>query len=161
MTKRTALVLVASTRAAQGVYEDRSGEILVDWLRSEGFEVPDAVVVEDARFGQTFGDVVREPEERPRLILTSGGTGLNADDRTVETVTEFLDYEVPGIMHALWQKGLESTPTAVLSRGVAGVIGESLVVTLPGSPGGIKDGIAVLGGLYEHALDQLEGRRGH
>ncbi|MGK4187530.1 MogA/MoaB family molybdenum cofactor biosynthesis protein [Rothia koreensis] len=161
MTKRTALVLVASTRAAQGVYEDRSGEILVDWLRSEGFEVPDAVVVEDARFGQTFGDVVRESEERPRLILTSGGTGLNADDRTVETVTEFLDYEVPGIMHALWQKGLESTPTAVLSRGVAGVIGESLVVTLPGSPGGIKDGIAVLGGLYEHALDQLEGRRGH
>lgn len=161
MSEPTALVLVASTRAAQGVYEDRSGEILVEWLRSEGYEVPDARIVEDAHFATAFEDQICRTEPRPRMVVTTGGTGLSADDHTVEAVSPHLDYEIPGVMHALWQKGLESTPTAVLSRGVAGVIGDSFVVTLPGSPGGITDGIAVLSGIHEHLMNQLEGRRDH
>ncbi|WP_129657586.1 MogA/MoaB family molybdenum cofactor biosynthesis protein [Rothia uropygialis] len=157
----TAVVLVASTRAARGVYEDHSGATLVDWLRSAGFSTPDPIVVEDAHFAEAFETAVADERARPRLIITSGGTGLSSDDRTVEAVAPHLDYEIPGVMYALWRKGLESTPTAVLSRGVAGVIGRSLVVTLPGSPGGVKDGIAVLDGIYPHVLNQLEDRHDH
>lgn len=157
---RTALVIVASTRAAAGIYEDRSGPIAVDWLREQGFKTPDATVVTDAEIVEHFDRIVAEGN-LPTLILLSGGTGLNTDDQTVEAVQPHLDKEVPGIMHAFWQKGLESTPAAVLSRGVAGVIGRTFVMTLPGSRGGVKDGCAVLEPIISHICRQLEDYHDH
>ncbi|WP_346844865.1 MogA/MoaB family molybdenum cofactor biosynthesis protein [uncultured Rothia sp.] len=157
---RTALVIVASTRAAAGIYEDRSGPIAVDWLRKQGFKTPDATVVTDAEIVEHFDRIVAEGN-LPTLILLSGGTGLNTDDQTVEAVQPHLDKEVPGIMHAFWQKGLESTPAAVLSRGVAGVIGRTFVMTLPGSRGGVKDGCAVLEPIISHICRQLEDYHDH
>ncbi|WP_085529234.1 MogA/MoaB family molybdenum cofactor biosynthesis protein [Kocuria massiliensis] len=159
--KKTGLVIVASTRAARGIYEDQSGPIAVEWLQGAGFETPDALVVEDSQIEATFARVIEDPENRPTFILTSGGTGLNSDDRTVEAVAPYLDRQIPGIMHALWERGLRSTSTAVLSRGVAGVVGRTFVVTLPGSRGGVKDGIAVLDGIYPHILSQLEDCHDH
>nr|WP_270239387.1 bifunctional molybdenum cofactor biosynthesis protein MoaC/MoaB [Rothia kristinae] len=158
---QTALVVVASTRAARGEYPDRSGPIAVQWLRSRGFQTPDPVVVSDEEVTAYLDGVLSDRERLPRLVITSGGTGLNRDDRTVEAVRPHLDHEVPGIMHALWAKGLESTPAAVLSRGVAGTIGQSFVVTLPGSRGGVRDGVAVLDSLLDHLLRQLEDYHDH
>lgn len=155
-----ALVIVSSTRASRGVYEDLSGPIAVDWLRSQGFATPDATVIADNQVVDYFASLV-EQENLPTIILLSGGTGLNSDDQTVEAVRPHLDKEVPGIMHAFWQKGLETTPAAVLSRGVAGVIGKTFVMTLPGSRGGVKDGCEVLEPIIRHICRQLEDYHDH
>lgn len=99
----TGLVIVASTRAARGIYEDKSGPIAVEWLRSRGFETPDPVVIEDREIIDYFNNLVAEGKKNgnlPTFILTSGGTGLNSDDQTVEAVRPHLDKEIPGIMHA-------------------------------------------------------------
>ncbi|MDO4916539.1 MAG: MogA/MoaB family molybdenum cofactor biosynthesis protein [Rothia sp. (in: high G+C Gram-positive bacteria)] len=157
---KNALVIVASTRAAKGIYTDRSGPLLVEWLRAQGFNTPDAVVIADREITAYFAELVQSAE-LPTVILTSGGTGLNSDDLTVEAVRPHLDKEVPGIMHAFWQTGLESTPAAVLSRGVAGVIGKSFVMTLPGSRNAVKDGCAVLEPLMVHILRQIEDYHDH
>lgn len=159
--KPTGLVVVASTRAARGVYEDLSGPIAVDWLREQGIDTPDAVVVEDRHMGQYFTDLLASEAPLPTVILTSGGTGLNSDDQTVEAVRPHLDKEIPGIMHAFWSYSMEKTPHAVLSRGVAGVIGKSFVMTLPGSRGGVKDGVATLEPLIDHIFRQLEDYHDH
>lgn len=160
----TGLVIVASTRAARGSYEDRSGPVAVEWLRSRGFDTPEPVVIEDHHITEYFNTLIQEGKENgtlPNLILTSGGTGLNTDDHTVEAVRPHLDKEVPGIMHAFWSRGLENTASAVLSRGVAGVIGKTFVMTLPGSRGGVKDGVATLDPLLEHILRQMEDYHDH
>lgn len=157
---RSGLVIVCSTRASKGIYEDKSGPIAVDWLRSQGFETPDATVIADSQIVAYFADLV-EQGNLPTLILLSGGTGLNTDDQTVEAVRPHLDKEVPGIMHAFWQKGMENTPAAVLSRGVAGIIGRTFVMTLPGSRGGVKDGCAVLDPIIEHICRQLKDYHDH
>lgn len=160
----TGLVIVASTRAARGVYEDKSGPIAVEWLRSRGFDTPDAVVIEDRDIVEYFNTLVTEGKKNgnlPTFILTSGGTGLNSDDQTVEAVRPHLDKEVPGIMHAFWMNGLKNVPAAVLSRGVAGVIDRTFVMTLPGSRGGVKDGVATLDPLVEHICRQMEDYHDH
>lgn len=157
----TGLVVVASTRAARGVYEDLSGPLAVDWLRSQGIDTPDAVVVEDRHIVQYFADLVASETPLPTIILTSGGTGLNSDDQTVEAVRPHLDKEVPGVMHAFWTNSMAKTPHAVLSRGVAGVIGKTFVMTLPGSRGGVKDGVATLEPLMDHIFRQLEDYHDH
>ena len=157
----TGLVIVASTRAARGVYPDASGPIAVQWLREQGFDTPEAVVITDADVPAYFAQLVESGEPLPTVVLTSGGTGLNSDDRTVEAVRPYLDKEIPGIMHAFWARGVQSTPAAVLSRGVAGVIGTSFVMTLPGSTGGVKDGCAVLEPLLDHICRQLEDYHDH
>lgn len=157
---RTGLVIVASTRAAHGIYEDKSGPLAVTWLRSQGFETPDAVVVADADF-PAYLDSLVAADNLPTFILTSGGTGLNLDDMTVEAVRPHLDQEIPGLMHAFWARGLANTPTAVLSRGVAGLIGRTFIMTLPGSTGGVKDGCAVLDPLVTHICRQLEDYHDH
>jgi molybdenum cofactor synthesis domain-containing protein len=156
---RTALVVVASTRAAAGDYEDRSGPIAVEFLRSKGFDAPDAVVVSDADIEDTIAEIFAG--DPPNVLLTSGGTGITADDRTVDVVRPYIDRELPGVVHAFWSRGAEKLPTAVVSRAVAGVTGTTFVMTLPGSRGGVADGCAVLDDVLVHIIDQLEGNHDH
>ncbi len=150
-----AQVIVASNRAAAGVYEDTSGPLLVDGLRELGCEVGAPVVVPD---GIPVGEALRAAvEDGFDVVLTSGGTGVNPTDRTPDFTRSMLDYEIPGIAEALRAYGAPRVPTAVLSRGVAGVAGRTLIVNLPGSRGGAKDGLAVLGPILAHTVDQLRG----
>jgi molybdenum cofactor synthesis domain-containing protein len=149
-------VIVASNRASAGVYEDTSGPLLVAGLRELGCEVGDAVVVPD---GPWVEEALRAAvAEGFDVVLTSGGTGISPTDATPEMTRRVIDYEVPGIAEAIRAYGLAKVPTAALSRGLAGVAGgRTLVVNLPGSKGGAKDGLAVLGPVLRHAVDQLRG----
>jgi len=150
-----ALAVTASNRAAAGVYEDRGGPLIVAALERLGFAVDGPRVVPD---GDPVGQVLREAvAEGYDLVVTTGGTGISPTDRTPEVTRAVLDYEVPGIAEAIRAAGREKVPTAVLSRGVAGVSGRTLVVNLPGSTGGVKDGLAVLASLVVHAVDQMRG----
>lgn len=155
MTERHARVVAASNRAAEGTYEDRTGPIIVAWLRERGFRVADAEVVPDG--APVRAALGRAVEEKVDLVLTTGGTGISPTDRTPEMTAQLLDFPIPGLAEALRTAGLPEVPTAVLSRGLAGVAGETLVVNLPGSRGGVRDGLGVLDGVLEHALDQVRG----
>ena len=156
-----ALVIVASTRAAAGEYDDTSGALAVEWLREQGFATPEPRIVADGDIPSVLGNLLSQPETLPRVVLTTGGTGLAADDRTVETVRPLLDKELPGVMMEFFRRGAEKVPTAVLSGGVAGTVGHTFVMTLPGSRGGVADGIAVLEPLIGHIVALLEGRIAH
>jgi molybdenum cofactor synthesis domain-containing protein len=149
-------VVVASNRAASGVYEDQTGPMIVTFLKDLGFTVDAPVVVPD---GEPVGAAISAAAEGgARLVLTTGGTGLTPTDRTPEETRGLLDFEVPGIADAIRAAGVDAgVPTAVLSRGVAGVVGECLVVNLPGSRGGVKDGLAVLEPILLHAVEQVVG----
>jgi molybdenum cofactor synthesis domain-containing protein len=152
---RRARVVVASNRAAAGVYADRTGPVITAWLRERGYDVPDPVVVPD---GDPVAAALRAAvTEGVAVVLTTGGTGVTPTDRTPEATRSVLDYEIPGIADAIRAAGLPKVPTAVLSRGVSGVAGTTLVVNLPGSTGGVKDGLAVLDGVLDHAVEQLAG----
>lgn len=154
-----AVVIVASTRAARGEYDDKSGALLVDWLRGQGFDVGEPVIVADADMPAAMNDIFGAGA--PRVVLTTGGTGIAADDQTVEAVRPHLDKELPGLMVEFFRRGVESVATAVLSGGVAGIAGRSFVMTLPGSTGGVKDGIAVLEPVLGHIVKLLEGETDH
>ncbi len=151
-----AAVVVASNRAAAGVYDDTTGPLLVDLLVSLGFACGQPIVVSD---GGPVGDAIAaEVEGGARVVLTTGGTGLTPTDLTPEVTRPLLDREVPGIAEAIRAYGVaKGVPTAALSRGLAGVVGDCLVVNLPGSRGGVKDAIAVLEPLLGHAVEQIVG----
>jgi cyclic pyranopterin phosphate synthase len=149
----TAAVIVASTRAATGVYADTGGPLLVEGLERLGCKVLSKVVVVD---GEPVRQALRDAlGSKPDVIVTTGGTGVNPNDRTPEMTESLLDYQVPGIADAI--RGRGGTPLAALSRGVAGVSGRTLIVNLPGSTGGVRDGLAVLGDVLKHTVDQLKG----
>lgn len=157
---RTAAVIIASTRAAGGSYPDRTGPILVEWLRDRGFAVGGPTVVADGpEVSAALRAAVHGNDGRPGvdLVITSGGTGISPTDRTPQMTADLLDYQIPGLAAAIRAEGSEKVPTAVLSRGLAGVAGRTLVINLPGSTGGVRDGLAVLGRVLDHALDQLRG----
>jgi len=152
---RRAVVVVASNRAAAGVYEDRTGPVIVKWLCERGYQTPDPVVVPD---GSPVRDAVAEAvADAVDVVLTTGGTGISPTDRTPEATEPLLDRRLPGLADAIRSAGLPKVPTAVLSRGLAGVAGRTLVVNLPGSTGGVRDGLAVLDRILDHAVEQLHG----
>jgi molybdenum cofactor synthesis domain-containing protein len=151
-----ATVITASNRAASGVYEDTGGPVIAAALVELGFDVTGPVVVPD---GQPVADAIRDALTRgARAVLTTGGTGLTPTDLTPEMTRPFLEREVPGVAEAIRAYGLaHGVPTAALSRGLAGVGGGALIVNLPGSRGGVKDGLAVVVPLLTHAVHQITG----
>jgi len=150
---RTAAVIIASTRAAAGIYPDRTGPLIAEWLTARGFDVTGPNVVADGP------DVERALRDAVGvdLVITSGGTGISPTDRTPQATAAILDCEIPGLASAIRQQGSDAIPTAVLSRGLAGIAGRTLVVNLPGSTGGVSDGLVVLDRVLDHALDQISG----
>lgn len=151
-----AAVVVASNRAAAGVYADETGPLIVDFLDRLGFDCGDPVVVPD---GDPVASALRTAvADGARVVLTTGGTGLTPTDRTPEATRSVIEREVPGIAEAIRAYGVaHGVPTAVLSRGVAGVSGDCLIVNLPGSRGGVRDGLAVLEPILVHAVEQVRG----
>ena len=151
-----ALVITISTRAAAGVYEDRSGPIITAALHDLGFEVMGPVIVPD---GEPVGVALRDAVATGHaVVITTGGTGLNPHDQTPEQTRAVVEREVPQLAVAIAQYGVDhGVPTAVLSRGVAGVADQTLIVNLPGSSGGARDGMAVLGPVLRHAVSQIRG----
>jgi len=148
-----AVVIVASTRAATGVYTDTSGPILVSGLADLGFDVGDPVVVAD---GPDVAEALRRAvDDRVDVVLTSGGTGVTSTDRTPEATAELIDRPIPGIAETIRAYGAIHTPMAAISRGLAGIARRTLIVNLAGSTGAARDGLAVLSPIIVHTIQQL------
>ncbi|WP_035770136.1 molybdopterin-binding protein [Arthrobacter castelli] len=156
---RSAAVIIASTRAAAGTYQDECAPLITAWLAERGYQAAGTDVVAD---GDPFRQALAERlAEGHAAVITSGGTGLSPDDLTPEITAEFLERHLPGIMEAMREAGRAKTPMASLSRGYAGTSGTSFVINLPGSPSGVGDGLDVLAPLLDHVCAQLEGRDAH
>ena len=153
----TAIVLVSSTRSANGTQDDTTGPRIAAWLDERHYSTQTEVVA-DADIASALHAAVAA---HPAVIITTGGTGASPTDRTPEATAAVLDFELPGVAEAIRALGLTKTPTAALSRALAGVAGGTVVVNLPGSPGGVKDGLTVLDGLLPHLVAQVAGGGAH
>lgn len=153
---RRALVITVSTRAASGAWDDRSGPVLRDGLAALDLEVDGPVVVADGEpVEAALRDAVASAYD---LVVTTGGTGLTPSDLTPEMTARVVEREIPGVAEAIRASGVaKGVPTAILSRGIAGQAGRTLVVNLPGSTGGVRDALEVLAAVVPHALDQIPG----
>lgn len=151
-----AAVITCSNRSAAGERDDDSGRLLVEQLEAAGHEIVLRAVVPDDidAIRAAVSDALAADAA---VVLTTGGTGLTPTDVTPEAITPLLERQIPGIAESLRAVSRDRVPTSVLSRGVAGTVGTTLVVTLPGSPGGVRDGMAVLTPLLQHAVDQMRG----
>jgi cyclic pyranopterin phosphate synthase len=154
----SAVVVVASTAAASGERKDSTGPVIADWLADHGYQVDGPTVVADAEIASELAAALATA---PAVIITTGGTGVSPSDRTPEATAALLDRELPGIAEALRSRGLESTPTAVIGRGLAGISGRTVIVNLPGSTGGVRDGLSVLDGVLDHLVAQTSGDPSH
>ncbi|MFC6355240.1 MogA/MoaB family molybdenum cofactor biosynthesis protein [Luethyella okanaganae] len=150
----SAVVVTVSTRASVGVYPDTTGPVIAAWCVARGFRTETRVVSD----GPDLGPALRHAlAGEPELIVTTGGTGISPQDRTPEATRELLDLELPGFSEELRRRGAAASATALLSRGTAGVAGSTLLVNLPGSSGGVRDGLQLLGELVDHAIAQIHG----
>lgn len=153
--RRTACVLTVSDRAANGTYVDRSGPAASQALQELGFQVDEIRVVPDG--GSVSSQLRAWIESGVPLVITTGGTGLSSRDLTPEQTASVIDRLVPGIAERVRAYSVDRVPAAALSRGIAGTAGMTLIVNLPGSVGGVNDGIAALADVLGHAIDQLSG----
>jgi molybdenum cofactor synthesis domain-containing protein len=151
-----ALAITVSNRASAGIYADKSGPVLAQLLAEAGCEVTGPLVIPD---GSAVQEALRDAVAAGYdVVVTTGGTGLTPGDATPEMTRMLLDREIPGIPEAIRAGGVAAgVPSAALSRGVAGTSGTTLIVNLPGSTGGVRDGMAVLASLLGHAVDQIRG----
>ena len=156
MAVRTAVVITASNRASAGVYADTSGEILAAGLTKLGYELKDPIVIPD-NISQIQAAIELSLAGKVDLIVTTGGTGVSPHDVTPEATAPLINKLLPGIPEAFRAYSRDRVPTTDLSRGLAGVTGSSLIINLPGSPGGVKDGLVIIERLAGHVHDQIAG----
>lgn len=153
----TAAVVVASTGGAAGTRDDTTGPQIADWLRERGYQVDHSIIADK----DVATELARVVATSPAVIITTGGTGMTPTDQTPEATRALLTRELPGVAEAIRARGMAKVPTAALSRGLAGTAGNTVIVNLPGSAGGVKDGLAVLDELLDHLVAQVAGGGAH
>lgn len=156
MASLSASIITVSTRASQGIYEDLSGSLLAVGLAEQGFEITNRAIVPDDR-AKISGEIEKALSAGIRLIVTTGGTGVSPTDVTPEATSPWIEKLLPGFGESLRALSRAQTPLADLTRGLAGTCGKSLIINLPGSPGGARDGLNIISRLAGHVISQLDG----
>ncbi len=151
-----AAIITASNRASQGIYEDLSGDVLAEGLKKLGFAIASKVIVPDS-VSHIGAEISKAIEAKIDLIVTTGGTGISPTDVTPEATAPLIQKMIPGFNEAFRAYSREKVPTTDLSRGLAGTADTSLIINLPGSPGGVRDGLVIIERVAVHAIGQLAG----
>ena len=152
----TATVITISDRAASGIYEDKSGPMIAELLKKQGYQVLDRIIIPDEK-NKIKSTLIEQCDKGVHLIVTTGGTGFAPRDITPEATKEVIEREAPGIAEYMRQKSMEITPRGMLSRGIAGIRGTSLIINLPGSPKGATENLSFILPHLRHGLDMLNG----